>query len=295
MFRLLEIVSLIISITIQCYTYQSLADQSRDTLKIWALSDIQPRNESHRREFENAVEDINRYITDVDIAIVAGDIVNRTEEEVFDWYSNVKKRSYIDEWYEIAGNHDLKTDLGKLFKEKVNKDSYYIIEKNNARFLFMSDEKRGKSTELSDDTFNWWKQLVEEGQDKIIFVISHAPLKGSGIPFSSMKGRNIIGSNRFRDVLRQYKVDVWLSGHMHFPHSIKNNIVVNSELNNTVFANISSIRPELLGFKDSESFVITLECGSNVILFQSRNHSKNIFTRGLNYSYLISKKYECNK
>jgi len=294
MYKLLALIIINFCALTQAVIYDVRAAEKRKTLKIWALSDIQPRNKSDRHEFENAIEDINENIKDIDIAIVAGDIVNRTELETFQWYIESKNKSYISNWYEIAGNHDLKTDLGNLYKEYLNNKFHYGIEINNVVFLFMSNEERGKSTEISDNTFDWWKEEVQNSQEKIIFVITHAPLKGSGIPFSSLKGRNIVDSWRFVDVLKKDFVAVWLSGHLHIPHSIRNNIYKNSELNGTIFLNISSIRPELLGFKDSESFIITLECGSNMILFQSRNHKKHEFNNGLEYIYQLSKPYECS-
>lgn len=295
MYKQLALILIIFCVSIQIDIFDSPAVEKRKTLKIWALSDIQPRNKSDRLEFENAVEDINDNIKDIDIALVAGDIVNRTEPETFEWYIQTKQKSYIKKWYEIAGNHDLKTDLGNLYKEYLNNNFHYSIEINNAVFLFMSDEQRGKPTEISEKTFNWWKEQVKNSQEKIIFVITHAPLNGSGIPFSSFKDRNIIDSDRFINILKNNIVDVWLSGHLHLPHSIKNNLYKNKELNNTVFLNISSIRPELLGFKDSESFIIALECGSNMILFQSRNHKKYEFNNGLEYKYQLSKPYKCSE
>jgi len=38
-----------------------------------------------------------------------------------------------------------------------------------------------------------------------------------------------------------------------------------------------------------------LECGSNMILFQSRNHKKHEFNYGLEYKYQLSKPYECRE
>jgi predicted phosphodiesterase len=278
------------------FTLFNLYDVSgnQEGLRIWVLSDIQPRDKSDRIHFEKAIQDINHNIKDIDLAIVAGDIVNRTKEDTFKWYIDVKHNSYIKEWYEIAGNHDLKSDRGVLYKEKLNKYFYYKIEINNILFLFMSDEKRGKSTFISDDTFSWWKELVTNNQDKIIFVITHAPLNGSGIAFSSFQGRHILDSRRFRKVLKQNIVDMWLSGHLHLPHSVTNNITRNPELNNTIFLNVSSIRQELFGLKDSESFIIYFKCNTKDILVKSRNHTKNKYNEMLIYNFKLSKNYECS-
>ncbi len=264
-----------------------------NTLTVWALADIQPKNEGHREAWEEAVEDMNRNVPGIDFAIVAGDIVNDTEEETFDWYVNTRNGSYIEEWYEIIGNHDLKTDRGKLFREKLREETDYAVVKGNILFIFMSDSERGKSTEISDETFEWWKDLVVNNQDKIIVVVTHAPLKGSGISFSAWKGRNIIGSKRFRQVLKNYRVDLWLSGHLHIPTGILSTTSKKKSLGGTVFIHISSIRPEMAGMKEPESRVLTFVCGSDKVLVRVRNHKRHEFVTHLDEVFTLSKPYEC--
>lgn len=283
----------ILFINIILFPFKINAINSDSVLKIWMLSDIQPRKISERKDFERAIKDINKNVKDIDFAIVAGDIVDRTTESSFDWYIDTKNNSYIKKWYEIAGNHDLKPDVGVLFKQKLNEKLNYSIIKNNLLIIFMSDEKRSSATDISNDTFEWWKNLVEKNQDKIIIVVTHAPLNGSGITFSSFERRHILDSFRFRKVLNKYRVDLWVSGHLHIPHSINSNLTNKPELNNTVFLNISSIRTELLGFKDSESFIISLKCESNIIDIKSRNHTKAKFNSNQIYKYKLTKSYIC--
>ena len=97
-----------------CYFDKSVNSKSDEnalnnpegTLKIWLLSDIQPKNQVHKQQFQKAINDINKNVPYIDFAIVAGDIVDRANEADFDWYLSMKPSSYIKEWYEIAGNHD---------------------------------------------------------------------------------------------------------------------------------------------------------------------------------------------
>ncbi|NIP29082.1 MAG: hypothetical protein GTN99_00310 [Candidatus Dadabacteria bacterium] len=283
--------SLFFLITLSPYSKSSYIRDNE--LKIWFLSDIQPRSDKERKDFERTVRDINENITDIDFAVVAGDIVDTTTESSFEWYLETRNNSYIKEWYEIAGNHDLKPDEGLLYREKINNNLYYKVVKNNLLLLFMSDEKRSSASDISDNTFKWWKEIVTKNQDKIIFVITHAPLNGSGITFSSFNRRNIVDSKRFTRVLNKYAVDLWISGHLHIPHSITNNFTTKSNFNGTMFLNISSIRREMLGFKDSESYIITLTCGSNLAQIQSRNHTRGRFNKKQIYNYKLKKKYRC--
>lgn len=299
----LNLLTLFLSLTLSsCYIGYSSGNEltqanwldSKNTLTVWALADIQPTNKGHKEAFEIAITDINDNVSNIDMAIVAGDIVNETTEEVFDWYVQTRDQSYIEDWYEIIGNHDLKTDMGKLFREKLREEVNYSIVKGNILFIFMSDSERGKATEISDETFNWWKDLIVNNQDKIIVVTTHAPLEDSGIPFSSFTDRQVIDSERFTKVLKDYQVDIWLSGHLHLPHGVMNNIVEKDKYDGTIFVHISSIRPELIGLKESESRVITFACGSDKVLIQSRNHEEGRFTPNHDRVFNLSKKYLCN-
>lgn len=273
-------------------TKDEIWNDPQRTLKIWVLSDVQPRNNEDRDAFKDAITDVNDNIPGIEMAIVAGDIANSPKPETYDWYLSTRELSYIRDWNEIAGNHDLRTDLGKLFREEINQNFNYSLTKGNILFIFMSNEERGKSTEISDETFNWWKHLVVTNQDKIIVVVTHAPLDGSGIPFSRLKDRQIIDSGRFTEVLNKYKVDLWLSGHLHLPHYLAN-VMRKEEYNGTIFVSISSIRPEFLNIKDSESRVMTFLCDWDYALIQARDHDKKQFDENLSSVYQLSKKYKC--
>lgn len=272
----------------------SIPTNQEGAFRVWALADIQPVNTQHKVAFKNAIEDINLATKNIDIAIVAGDIVDRANETTFDWYLFERNNSYIKEWYEIIGNHDLKTDMGKLFRSKLKKDPHYTLMRGNILFIFLSDEKRGKSTVIYGDTFEWWKKLVVDNQDKIIVVITHAPLEGSSIPFSTRDGRKVEDSHRFVEILKKYRVDLWLSGHLHLPHAFTNAIVKKDDLNGTVFTHISSIRPELLGIKHSESRLIEFICDTKKLRIKSRDHKTKKWDNTLEASYELPQKVLCN-
>lgn len=265
-----------------------------ETLTVWALSDTHVKDEKHIKPFRKAIKDVNDNIPDVDMAINSGDVVHFPTEESYDLYIKTRDASYIKEWHEIIGNHDYKTDKGNIFQAKLKEKPNYTVEKGNILFIFISNEDRGKATVITDETFEWWKDLVIKNQDKIIVTVTHAPLDGSGITFSGLKARQIVDSKRFREVLKQYKVDVWLSGHLHLPQELFGTIVKQKKLNGTVFIEISSIRPDLGGIKESESRVLTFACGSDKMLVRSRNHERHFYTPGLDKVFTLSKAYECD-
>jgi predicted phosphodiesterase len=272
---------------------ENTLNSPKGTLKIWLLSDIQPKKQEQRKQFEKAINDINKNVSDIDFAIVAGDIVQQANEEDFDWYLSTKPSSYLKEWYEIAGNHDVKRDNGELYKKKINEKFSYSIIKGNILFIFMSDEITSSETDISDETFNWWKDLVINNQDMIIVTVTHAPLEGSGILFSSFKRRQIKDSKRFTDVLKKYKVDIWLSGHVHVPQWFPYVVGRGERYNGTMFINVAGIRPEALGLKQSESRIMIFVCGSNKVLLKSRNHTGREYNQDLEVVFRLSRQYKC--
>ena len=274
--------------------YTDTSIEGKDVFRIWALADIQPKNSKHRYSFTRAINDTNNNIPKIKLSIVAGDIVNRAESETFDWYLNERGKSYVNTWYEIIGNHDLKSDQGKMFKQKIREEVNYSEQYGNMLFIFLSDEKGGKPTDISDETFEWWKDLVIKNQDKIIIVVTHAPLDGSKIPFSTIHDRKILDSGRFRKVLKEYKVDLWLSGHLHLPHEFTNTLNTNSDLNDTVFVHISSIRPEFLGLKHSQSRILDFYCNEDKVVIRSRDHDSGEWNYELEEEITLSKKTICS-
>lgn len=272
---------------------EDIWNNPKNSLRIWALSDIQPKKRKQRKEFEMAIQDINQNVSGIDLAIVAGDILQEVSEEGFDWYVRTRNLSYIKEWYEIMGNHDLNPDDGKLYRKKIREDFHYFIVRGNILFIFMSDEVKSSATDISDVTFNWWRDLVVNNQDKIIVTVTHAPLEGSKIPFSTLSRRQITDSKRFTDVLKNYRVDIWLSAHLHVPEWFPDNINRVKKYNGTVFINVAGIRTEALGLKQSESRIITFVCGSDKVLVRSRNHTQEAYNNDLDVVFYLSKEYKC--
>jgi predicted phosphodiesterase len=265
------------------------------TLTVWMLSDTHITDKAHIKPFENAIADINENVPDVDMAINAGDVVDSPKEKSYDLYINTRKKSYIKEWHEISGTHDDNmVERGKMFQSRLQPNPNYTVRKGNILFIFISNVYSNVYGKQADELFEWWKNLVIKNQDKIIVTITHKPLDGSGITFSGMKRKHLSDSKRFRDVLKEYKVDLWFSGHLHIPEEMFGTIVSKQNLNGTTFIEISSIKPDLMGMKEPESRVITFACGSDKVLVRSRNHTLRIFIPGTDEALTLSKPYKCD-
>ena len=283
----MEKIKLYIVITISTILYASCSyekftlrddDVRDDFFIIWSHSDIQPREFSDREAYETAVLDVKHNLPDPDMAIVAGDIVHSriNSEEDFKWYLETKKLAGVDYWFEIAGNHDMKDY--ENYQKYIKKPLHYSVTAGNMLMLFMSDEDRFPPQYISDETFNWWKKQVIENQDKIIVTVTHAYLKHSGLFMAgTVESRTILNSERFEDVLKKYRVDLWLAAHTHIPSFFGFNENRVKEFNNTTFINISRIRRDF-NF-NPESRVIILKNNSPAMIIKTRDHDSEKYIK----------------
>ncbi len=260
-------------------------DKRENYCLIWALSDIQPKNREEREHFRDAVNDIRRNYPLPDAAILAGDIVQRKEDspDDFKWFLKTREEAGIRYWYEIAGNHDARS-LGEYFTY-IKKPYYYSVEIGNIRIILLSDEVNNSPTVISDEAFNWWRKEVTGNQDKNIITVTHAALPQSGLAFTGIYRSQILDSKRFTEVLKKYRVDLWLSGHTTTPYIRGFNERYVPELNNTLFINLSAIRREVTTSVSSRLFVF--KKNSRELVIRMRDHDKREFKSGLELKYKL--------
>lgn len=257
---------------------EASTQQTGRELTVWMLSDIQPPTVQQRYAFEAAVEDVSQNIGPIDIGIMAGDLLtSRSKDEAFTWFIETRGKADVTDWYQIAGNHDVRS--GPIFYSHFPQPEYFAVELGNLLFLFMSDQSTASRTDLSDEAFVWWKEMVENNQDRNIITVTHAQLRGSGLISSSISSRVIHNSERFEKVLQEEKVVLWVSGHSHLPHSLSGTVRTQKKFRGTYFVNVSSISDESL--LDSESRFFYLRDGADVMWMRSRNHTTGTFNNNL--------------
>jgi len=250
-------------------------DEGHDVvLRIWAHSDIQPRSIHEKYHYERAIADMLAGVPGIQMAIVAGDLVHRRDgaAEYHRWLVEQRRRSGIAYWFEIAGNHD-QNDIDSYIKY-TGKPLHYAVSMGNMLFIFLSDEVRSAVTDISDEAFEWWRSLVAGNQDKILITITHGALHGSGLLCTINSTMRIAGSRRFSGVLREYPVDLWLSGHSHLPSILAGNITRPSDLG-TLFVDISSIHKSR--FSPIESYLLQIKSGSDRMDIMLRDHEAGRF------------------
>jgi predicted phosphodiesterase len=244
------------------------------------LSDIQPPTKAERRLFEQAINDVNAGVVQVDMAVIAGDLLkSRSRDEDFAWFLKTRERSKVRHWFEIAGNHDVRSE--PVFSRYFPRPDAYGVEVGNLLLLLLADTEPSSATEIPDAAFTWWRHMVLENQQRLILTVTHGQLQNSGLPASFAASRQIVGSERFEKVLRQARVAVWASGHTHLPQGLPGTINVEEALGSTCFINVSSI--DTGPFMDSQSRFFIFREGSDKLLIRSRNHSRGAFDEDLDF------------
>jgi hypothetical protein len=93
-------------------------------------------------------------------------------------------------------------------------------------------------------------------------------------------------------LLKKFRVDIWISGHVHIPQWFPNDVVRVEKYNGTMFINVAGIRTEVLGLKQSESRIIIFVSSSDILLLKSRNHSEKEYNKELETVFEVSKKFK---
>jgi calcineurin-like phosphoesterase family protein len=135
----------------------------------------------------------------------------------------------------------------------------------------LSDEEDSSGTDISDDVFLWWKSIVENNRECIIITVTHSHVQNTGFCYNFPTYRNLQGSERFTEVLKKEKVELWLFGHTHIPSCMGQSKRTIHSLNGTVFINAAAIREDYF-FSYSESRIVILKNGSDRMIVKFRDH-----------------------
>lgn len=169
---------------------------------------------------------------------------------------------------------------GDGYRSCINDELHYIVTKGNVLLIFVSDEEGNALGTISNNTFNWWKQKVVENQDMNIITLTHQPLYDT-VGGSKLRIGYIEDSERFVDVLKDYDVCLWMSGHVHHNHDGADSIV---EKWGTIFIDSGSIQIQDPSQR-SESRLLEFKVGSREVTVKSRDHGSGTWNADLEYSF----------
>src|SRR6056297_527409 len=257
--------------------------------RIWCHSDLQPENTEELKYYQVAVDDMAAAYNRVDIGLVPGDIVYAKKEAAIYYRAFLETREKLNTpcWLEIAGNHEARHL--EAFIKNIGKPLHYASRYGNILFILMSDEQRTAMQEISDETFRWWKDLVINNQDKIIITVTHACLKQSGLLSSAFPTMRIAGSDRFAEVLKEYHVDIWISGHSHLPTYFNGKVNRPFRYRDTLFLEVAAIRKDIIS--GIESWILELEHGSRKVQVAARNHGRGKETWNMTFTHELRLPY----
>ena len=276
--------------------------EATPTLKLWCFGDIQPLNAGHWTDFDNVITDILNI--PFDFSLVVGDIVDngQTTADFVTYLTALRNANNPrNDFYHLAGNHDYQSN-GTLdnYKEHMDNEHRYTLKIGNILIIVMSDEVQSVGGDISVETFDWWENLVVNNQDKNIIVVSHQPLFATTLGSDShATNYSIADSSRFTDVLENYDIDMWVSGHVGLPldggtpdaglKQVDTIIQKTYGLNTSWHMNVGLHLPE--DFTQICSRVLNFTEGSTACLVQLRNHTTNSFETDSDFQKTITLKY----
>ena len=202
-----------------------------NAIKLGIISDFQLNKKypNYDRNLKNTLKKLKE--ENVDIIIMAGDIVDTGYQSEYDQYKNILNSVYTDNStkpliFEIMGNHEyyatqykipgysLKKNI-QLFKDNFNKYPFYHIKINNYHFIFWSMQNYDKRENYTIHT-NWLQKHIEIAENDLqragdpIFIITHLP------PKNTVYGsEDTTGSITAYNVLKNYENIFCISGHSH--------------------------------------------------------------------------------
>lgn len=222
-----------------------------------------------------ALDELKENKVRVDFACVLGDIAHHATEESFKTYVELRKKSGIETWFELAGNHEYAKDVGvKHYESLVRSIKPYSHVDGNVAWFFISDEEAGVPGNLSDESCDWLKKSVAAHQDKVVIVCSHQLVHGT-VRVSESPQRHIHPKEKIAALLDELRVDLWMCGHEHHRPYSKEEIARKGD---TTFINIASMS-HAYGSKASQSFVLEFTEGEKKIIARRRVHDEQAFDK----------------
>ena len=204
---------------------------NKNDIKLGIISDFQldNSNENYERNLKNTLKKLKD--ENVDIIIIAGDIVDTGYPSEYEQYKRILNSIYTDNnskplIFEIMGNHEYYTSRFKklgyslkkniqLFKDNFNKYPFYHIKINNYHFIFWSMQNYDTREKYKIHT-NWLQKQIELAEKDLkkegdpIFIITHTPAKNTVYGSESDSG-----SVTAYNLLKNYENIFYISGHTH--------------------------------------------------------------------------------
>ncbi len=257
-------------------TQAALGAPAPASRKVWILSDLHAGFEEGGKDgaewFEAACKDMQEAKISIDYAMTLGDISHRAVDTHIQRYLDIRDRSGVSKWYEIAGNHEYHEGKAEAYTRMVRSIDPYSVIDGNIAWFFISDEAPGVAGNLTEKSCQWLEQQLAQHADKTTIVCSHQLVKGTTFR-SEQAQRFIEPADRIAGIIAKSKIDLWLAGHEHHTPYNKEHICRKDD---TTYINVASMS-HAYNTGSSQSYLMEFVPGSMEIIARRREHDGKRF------------------
>ena len=219
-----------------------------------------------------SLDDLTANVRDIQYGLTLGDITHHGDRDSLMRYLNLRDKSRIPKWFQVAGNHEHRNGGIVHYRQLVGEASPFVFTEGNIAWFFLSDEQKRAPGNISTRSLRWLRSNLNRHRDKIIILCSHQiPPNTTGR--SSEDLFCLHPRDRIRDIFGEFPIALSLFGHEHHaPYSRKQM----TQKNGTMYINAASMN-HAYGTQMSASLILELEENKREIVVRRRDHDRQRF------------------
>lgn len=246
------------------------------TRRIWVCADPHTGHVSDGKDggewFREAVEDICGLEERVDFALCLGDMSYQSLEQELQTYRAVSRESCISRWYEIPGNHDMKSVFSGLYESVIGCPRYWRITDGNTVFISLPAERGNAAGLLVPEVQEWLEQTIGECRQMNIVICAHQFPYGT-VEHSTRSERCLYPRDSVERLINTVPIDAWLGGHI---HSGKRTPAAAVRKNSITYINVASVS-HTYHTEICNSFLLEFTEGERTVRALCRDHDHGAF------------------
>jgi hypothetical protein len=221
-----------------------------------------------------AIDDLDRNLRAIDYGLTLGDITHSGDRRSLRRYLDLRDKSGVPRWLELAGNHEHHHGGIAHYRELVGEPAPALHLDGNIAWILVSDEDKHCPGELSRSSREWLRKTLEQHRDKVIILCSHQPpprtVRRSDERIFSLRPRGAIA-----EIIERHPIALHLCGHEHHRPYGSDCIAAS---HGTVVINVASIN-HAYDTDESASVLLEIEDDAKQIVARRRSHDRRAFRR----------------
>ncbi|MFC1671564.1 metallophosphoesterase family protein [Planctomycetota bacterium] len=219
-----------------------------------------------------SVEDVAQNIGGIDYAVNIGDLTHQSLDGQLNTYVKIREGSGIDRWYEMSGNHDMKSVARGAFADIGGCARYWSLIDGNMAFFSLPAERGNAAGLFVPEVDSWLREVIAPHEDKNIIICAHQ-FPYDTVDRSTRPERCLYPKSAVHQFLNDVRIDLWLGGHIHSGPRTREATVTRGS---TTFINVASVS-HTYGTEVCNSFVLDIEHESWQIGARCRDHDHQSF------------------